>query len=259
MTDESVEKNGCRATVNDLVAKGLLPASADEQVVRRETERVLKELSWRVTHDESASPTLETTSNPETREHVISLTKDFNPLGLDDQLDYLHELGHAWLGEHVNLLFATAYFHRDTPRALRFDQISESLRLASDWFVENWEFRRIPKQMADSVRRDSDQLLRLARAGKLPPAGAHSLALQHALLHLNVRPTLAVGSDGSMQRWVNAFLAILPNPPSASNLVLLTNRLLALWNSEYRVALSREDGLPCDFLSVIDADNVGAS
>ena len=113
--------------------------------IERTIGTVRAKLRWKIVEVRTGGTALEILSNPIEKTHTIHF-----PSNKIEPLDYLHELGHAWLGEHVHPLFSAGDFVEGTTDD-RIKQVTAEYRLAGDWFVEGWMYQKCPKETAEDT------------------------------------------------------------------------------------------------------------
>jgi len=73
------------------------------------TKKARNELSWQVREEEQPSGPLRIYSDPVARTHAIFLPLEHPEGGPDQELAFLHELGHALLCERVHPFFSSGF------------------------------------------------------------------------------------------------------------------------------------------------------
>lgn len=104
--------------------------------MKRTIRQMKDKLQWQVVETTNTSDVLEIISNPDTRVHHIYLPPADRDLR---EIEYLHELCHAYLAETVSPVFGGILV---SPRILqlpKYEQecITAAVRVASDWYVDD--------------------------------------------------------------------------------------------------------------------------
>jgi hypothetical protein len=197
-------------------------------------EAVQKSLTWSLQVDEAEVPCAEISSSERLRSHTIRIPN--RPFG---KLDFLHELGHAWLCENVHPLFSTCHFVPGTSRHAR-DIALEPIRHAADWFVEGWlrQFGRVAADRRAEVKQWGEEFWRLVQEHEDRYAAMiHTAYCRAILIHYR---DMQVESSGSLKPLTDVFLACPPSPPQFENFQALINALLAVPHPGYSVLRVRE-------------------
>jgi hypothetical protein len=206
--------------------------------MRRLIDTVASRLAWEVRHEQSASPELQIISDPWARRHTIHIPSG----GVDwRDIEYLHELAHAYLAERCHHLLGTAWFARQLPQAI-LRRLTPPLRCADDWYADALLMRRCPAEERAEIEEHAGYILALHRRS---PRGddellyGGGLILAQAVKYAAYRPH---DVPRRYRRAVEILLACNPDRPSVEAKRRLVNALLAL-TCDLRLSLAVREGV----------------
>lgn len=201
-------------------------------------KKVVNNLSWPILEKDSEVPAIRVISDNRNRTHFILMPDKKQNEGSD--LDYLHELGHATLCEKVHPVFATNGQFSPMANKRQFLPLLPALIAAGDWFVCHWQMEVLPEEMHKLIREHLPVVEEVLGSPKLPPLEIildSALLIAQAVHYLNE----PIDCGGVLKNVVDAFLSVPPERPSAENLILLVNRLMATYTDQ-RARLVSDDG-----------------
>ncbi|HXE96887.1 MAG TPA: hypothetical protein VN642_10805 [Dongiaceae bacterium] len=189
-------------------------------------KKAKSELSWTIQETAQESGPLRIFSDPVARTHTIFTPSAPPEGGVSEELNYLHELGHALLCEQVHPFFSNGFPIAGLDKA-QVPAVSPVLCAASDWFVGHWLMEFCPEVAIDELQKEYD-----ATAGIMEKGGPASvdkffvavLIIAQAIKYLN----MPVECSGILDMAVKAFLAVPPEKPSLRKIENLINSLLSL-------------------------------
>lgn len=195
--------------------------------------QVRSELEWPVLEQPHEMPVIRVVSYPRTHSHIILMPDKLHNKSSD--LDYLHELGHAYFCEKVHPVFsATGQFASQENKRL-FLQVIPALNAACDWFIGHWQLELSPQVAREQLRESLVVAEEVLGAQQLPPLDIildASLLIAQGIHYLD-EPFECVGL---LKTIVDAFLTMPPDQPSAENCLQLVNRLMATY-TDHRARL----------------------
>ena len=197
-------------------------------------KRVQATLKWQVSTIKHETRHMEITSDPIAKTHTIYIPP---PEAEWRDIEYLHELGHAYLAEQTHPLFSSAYFAKGTP-----DQEMQKFiwpkRTADDWYVDDLLIQWCPDEERAEIEEHADMIkyveeetspFWLYGAG-LMLAQAIEYRVEHPVVPESVKPV------------IDALRSFRPNCPNIRNLRRLTNKLALLVTTK-QIELAHEDRL----------------
>lgn len=201
-------------------------------------KKVFNDLDWPVLESPTEMQMIRILSDPKHKSHFKYQPAKGNDKGSD--LDHLHELGHATFCERVHPVFATNSQFPGLANKKQYLQMLPALSTASDWFVCHWQQELLPEQMHTVIRESLPVVEELLGKEELPPV---EIILDAALLIAQAVNYLGepIECGGPLKDLVDAFLSVAPEAPSAEQLELLINKLMATY-SEQRVRLVPDEG-----------------
>ena len=187
-----------------------------------------KELSWLILEEEQPSGPLHIFSDPLVRTHTIirSVAPPGDVGGPDQDIHYLHELGHALLCERVHPFFSNNFPINGLTRE-QMPAVSPVLSTASDWFVGHWLTEFCPEVAIPELKKEFAVTARMLDQKETPDLDRFFVAvliIAQANTYLGEQVTCA----GFLDEAVKAFLAVPPANPTLEKLEELINSLLAL-------------------------------
>lgn len=198
--------------------------------------RVRAGLKWHITEEIGNSPDFTITSDPWARTHTIRRPASGD---MPRDMEYRHELAHAWLAEHVHPLLSTAYFRRGISQD-SIEPLVSPKRCAADWFADallrTWCPRKADREVIEhlgyvfDLAGDAEQDISILYGGGLVVAQAVHWNLKRVVVPPIYRPV------------VDILLAFPPEKPSITKMRTLINRLAAL-TTDLRVAITHDDGI----------------
>ncbi|MBT0665605.1 hypothetical protein KI809_14950 [Geobacter pelophilus] len=201
-------------------------------------KQVRAELEWPILEKSHEMPVIRIASYPRTRSHVFLMPNKLHNKSTD--LDYLHELGHAYLCEKVHPVFsATSQFSSEKDKR-QFLMAIPALNAACDWFIGHWQMELSPQEARKQLQENIPIAEEVLAAPQLPPL---EIILDAALLIAEGINYLEEPFEcqGVLKTVVDAFLSVPPGQPSADNCSLLVNRLMSTY-TDHRARLINQDG-----------------
>lgn len=209
-------------------------------MTRKSTQNVLKKvfdnLDWPILESGTDMPMIRILSDHKNKSHFKYVpAKEQNK---SSDLDHLHELGHATFCEKIHPVFATNSQFPAMANKKQFLPMLPALSTASDWFVCHWQQELLPEEMCGVIRESMPLVEEILGKEELPPI---EIILDASLLIAQAKRYLdePIDCGGPLKDLVDAFLSVPPEAPSAENLTLLINKLMATY-SEERVRLVPE-------------------
>ena len=145
------------------------------------------------------------------------------------EIEYLHEIGHAYLCEWVNPMFGTQYFARSVTPA-QINEIQPASQGASDWFCDQWLFEITPAaekaEISESMGLIISQLQRSSAGG---PELFCMAVLIFAQAQKYCGEKLNMGEP--LKSGVAGLLAINPANPTVAKLQAAVNVLLSCYSN----------------------------
>ena len=191
-------------------------------------------LQWPITVSRGNQNVLCITSDPVKKSHTINFPPKrithHNPV-LD--VDFLHELSHAYLGENVHFQFATTIYHLSLTPLLQ--PIYPAIQSSLDWFVEDVVYSRCKDGFLAQLHKDTASLRRPKIIGfdSMDRPWISALILAQSIQYLNHKPTLVGWTKNAVER----FLDVPPDKPTIENLEALNNSLISLTNKDLKIRL----------------------
>lgn len=179
--------------------------------------------------------TLEITSDHAARTHTIYL-----PDHDVREIEYLHELGHATLGEQVHPQFATQYTVGADAETLHL--IKPACQAASDWFIDAWLMQLCPDEERAEIEEHCALICRRLQgrqSGTPDELFGGALMIAQAIKYCRAK----IQTGGLLAPAVDAYLTIEPHPPTVTKLAAVINALLAAAGYPHRVRLIDDQGL----------------
>jgi len=201
-------------------------------------KKVFNDLEWPILESPTDMHMIRILSDQKHKSHFKYVPAKENDKTSD--LDHLHELGHATFCEKVHPIFATNSQFPALSSKKKYLQMLPALSTASDWFVCHWQQELMPAEMQAVVRDSLPVVEEILGKEELPPIEIildASLLIAQAKRYLNE----PIECGGPLKQLVDAFLSVPPESPSAENLELLVNKLMAAY-SEQRALLVAEEG-----------------
>jgi hypothetical protein len=197
------------------------------------------ELSWMILEEPQASGPLRIFSDPMARTHTIFQPSNPPEAGPDQELHYLHELGHALLCEQVHPFFSTSFPIAGLDEKL-LPAVAPALSAASDWFVGHWMMEFCHDVAIAELKKEYEATAGVM--GKGEPLSVDKffvavLIIAQSIKYLNT----PVECSGFLDAAIEAFLAVPPDKPSVRKIEDLINRLLSL-GAPYRCRHMNSEG-----------------
>ncbi|MBC8018422.1 MAG: hypothetical protein H7X83_07890 [Verrucomicrobia bacterium] len=192
-------------------------------------KKVFNDLNWPTLERTSELPVIRVITDVRNRSHLILMPEKQHNKSND--LDYLHELGHATLCEKVHPVFATNGQFAPLVNKRQFLPLLPSLNAASDWFVCHWQQEILPAEMHKQIKDNMPVVEEVLGMPNLPPLDIildASLLIAQAVHYLDE----PIDCDGVLKNIVDAFLTVPPERPSAENCIILVNRLMAAYTDQ---------------------------
>jgi hypothetical protein len=196
-------------------------------------KKLRRDLDWPVLERPHDAPLIRIVSNTSNRSHVIFMPDKLHNRSND--LDYLHELGHAYFAEKVHPVFsANSQFARHENKR-QYVNLIPALNAACDWFIGHWQLEVAPKVLRKHLEESLpvvEDVLGEANAPPLEVILDASLLIAQAIHYLDE----PIDCGGLLKLAVDAFLSIPPDEPTPENCILLVNRLMATY-TDHRARL----------------------
>lgn len=198
--------------------------------LRSLAKKVRSQLDWPVLEQSHESPVIRIVSYPNTKSHVI-----LKPDKLHDRtndLDYLHELGHAFFCEKVHPVFSASSQFAPQGNKRQFLIVIPALSAACDWFIGHWQIELSPKEARKHLTESLPVAEDILGEPTLPPLEIvldASLLIAQAIRYLDE----PIDCGGVLKSAVDAFLSVPPEKPTVENCVLLVNRLMATYTDQH--------------------------
>jgi len=186
-------------------------------------KRIMSSLKWPTEYVRYDKPKLSITSDPLAKKHMIRVPTAGSPV---KEMDYMHELTHAWLGEKVHPFFSILFFRPKPPEAdLR--AIFAPYLTARDWFAGALLIAWCPKERSvDIIREVGNVIKRLETKGPLSGKDIYAISLVAAqAIYWGLKN---IEARGDLKTIVNILLKFRPEQPTVSKLTALTNQLAPL-------------------------------
>ena len=184
------------------------------------------ELTWTVLEEAKDSGPLRIFSDPRDKTHTIFLPPPTPGAGPDQELHYLHELGHAYLCERVHSFFASGFPVTGLDEGL-VPAVSPVLNVASDWFVGHWMMEFCNEVATAELLKEYEATAEMMAKEETPSIDKFFVAVLITAQSIKYLKA-PVECSGFLGAAVKAFLAVPPEKPSVSNLEELINGLLSL-------------------------------
>lgn len=184
------------------------------------------ELSWTVLEKMQEATPLRMFSDPVVKTHTIFLPAIPPDGGPDQELLYLHELGHALLCERVHPFFSSAFPIAGLDKG-QVPAVSPVLNAAGDWFVGHWMMEFCHDAAIDELKKEYAATAEMMEERVTPDLDKFFvvvLIIAQSIKYLK-EPVECSGLLGSA---VKAFLAVPPEKPSVRKIEDLINSLLSL-------------------------------
>jgi len=184
------------------------------------------ELSWTVLEKEQKSGPLRIFTDPVGRTHTIFLPSAPPDEGPDQELLYLHELGHALLCERVHPFFSSGFPLAGLDNG-QVPAVSPVLNAAGDWFVGQWMMEFCPDAAIDELKKEYAATAGMMAKGETP--GVDKFFVAVLIIAQSIKYLKApVECSGFLDAAVKAFLAVPPEKPSLRKIENLINSLLLM-------------------------------
>lgn len=206
------------------------------QATKNVLKKVFDDLDWPILESGTDMPMIRILSDHKNRSHFKYVPDKKQNKSSD--LDHLHELGHATFCEKVHPVFATNSQFPAMANKKQFLPMLPALSSASDWFVCHWQQELLHDEMLGVIRESMPLVEEILGKEELPPI---EIILDASLLIAQAKRYLdePIDCGGPLKELVDAFLSVPPEAPSAENLILLINKLMAIY-SEQQVQLVPE-------------------
>jgi hypothetical protein len=182
-------------------------------------------LHWKIRHEKEGD-TLHITSNPEVQVHIIHLPAVRTPAGDVQLIEYLHELGHAWLAEKRGPVFAVHKF-RCIGRAFKdvYPILEGPVKATGDWFADDLLMQWAPVSARAQIAEYLDPIWGAVASGLKMDAFlliTSAFVIAQGVQYLPKRPRI----PGKLKSLVDEFLSVSPAQPCTDNYSSLLNGLL---------------------------------
>ena len=216
---------------------GISPSVSGTEMSKRIKKLIKKirhRLQWPVAENRAPGiDTLSIDSDSRARIHRINVP------GHDVRdIEYLHELGHAWLCETVSPMFSGQTFGTVDIEVLSL--IQPASQAASDWFVDHWIYTMAPAEERREIEAVYSQMGAWLKDNKAVSADilcAAALFVAQADRYCGRKTRVG----GVLAQAVAAILTVDPSRPSLESLAAAINGLLACY-APYRVRPASDDG-----------------
>ncbi|MBC8018078.1 MAG: hypothetical protein H7X83_06120 [Verrucomicrobia bacterium] len=184
------------------------------------------ELSWPAQEVAQESGPLRIFSDPVVRTHTIFQPTPPLKEDPDQELHYLHELGHALLCERVHPFFSSGFPLAGLDEG-QVPAVSPVLYAASDWFVGHWMMEYCHDVAIAELKKEFEATAEMLEKGETPSIDKFfvaALIIAQAVKYLKA----PLECSGFLNSVVKAFLAVPPEKPSLLKMENLINSLLSL-------------------------------
>jgi len=150
-------------------------------------------------------------------------------------IEFLHELGHAFLCENIHQLFSTSSFLNYNEYRMKI--LVPIVRAADDWFVDQWLFEIAPNDEKKEI--EEHYKLVMASIEKIDSYEimvASAFLIAQAERYLKIKP----GITGDIRKLIDCFLNVNPEKPNVKKLEKLINSMLSLV-SDFQVEVCGND------------------
>ncbi|HEY5974227.1 MAG TPA: hypothetical protein VIU41_05745 [Geobacteraceae bacterium] len=197
--------------------------------LRHIAAEVRDSLTWPITEKTHEINEVRLVSYPYKMTHTLVVPEG----GVSDEtlLPYLRELGRAVLCETVHPVFAGVHFLSNHAQKRFLMPVVPALTAACDLFASQWLLDRCQTEARQALE---EQLAQVEEAMKDEEPPTTEFFLYMAMVVALAINTLGEPIDcgGPLDAAVDAFLAVLPDQPSAEACLDLVNRLLALYSDQ---------------------------
>lgn len=197
-------------------------------------QKIQSSLKWRVSTIQHETRHMEITSNPVEKTHTIYVPP---PDAEWRDIEYLHELGHAYLAETVHPLFSSAYFAKGTPDTL-VQILTWPKRTADDWFVDDLLMQWCPDEERAEIEEHVDMAAMIDEPDNPIWVFGAGLMFAQAIEYQVKHPPV----PKSVIPIVDILRSIRPGSPSLRNLRGLTNRLVSLV-TKHQLVVTNHNGI----------------
>jgi len=183
--------------------------------------RILGSLKWEVQNRTGDESEIQIISVAKHRRHVVSIPQRGDPVR---EIEYLHELAHAWLAERIHPLLSTAVIVPRPPADV-LQSLMAPKRCAADWFADAVLWEWAPKASAREIREHLGYILAMTPEelnGEMLYQGGLICA---QALYWKIRP---FNVPGPLQPVVDTLLKFPPDRPNLPKMQALLNALAAL-------------------------------
>ncbi len=197
---------------------------------------VQSSLSWPVvaaTHNGD----LDIISDPRTKTHTIRIPSDPGRAGEVREIEYLHELGHAYLAERAPVFCAHDFIAQGIHINSVLPNLAGPVRATADWFVDELLYQWVPDEERAEIEEHVEYIRRMIAEGDLGGGRGDqiggALILAQGIHYLGLHIPLS----GQVETYVNTLLSADPSTPTVENFSRLFNALLvpvgltAAWDS----------------------------
>lgn len=193
------------------------------KTVRQAIRQVESSLTWQVVtirHDQA----LDIISDPTNQVHTIRLDREDGPAGPIRQIEYLHELAHAWLAEREPVFCVHHFIAPGCDMSVVLQTLSDPVRMTADWFVDDLLMKWAPAAETAEIE-EHVHLVRRTLCGDptLAPSDMSLVLAQGVYYNIASLPS----SLHNLQELILPFLSVPPRKPSRDNFSRLFNSLLS--------------------------------
>ncbi len=197
------------------------------------------ELSWAAWEVAQPSGPVRIFSDPVEKAHTIFIPDERPAEGPDQELLYLHELGHALLCERVHPFFSGGFPITGLDERL-LPAVTPVLNAAGDWFVGHWMMEFCREVAIAELKKEYEATAEMMDKGETPTVDKFFVAV--LIIAQSIKYNKAqVECSGILDSAVKAFLAIPPEKPTVRKFEDLVNALLSL-GSPFRCRLVNSQG-----------------
>lgn len=150
-------------------------------------------------------------------------------------IEFLHELGHAFLCENIHQLFSTASFLNYTEYRMKI--LTPIVRAADDWFVDQWLFEIAPNDEKKEIEEHYKMAMKT-----IGHHDSYEMMIGCAFLIAQAERYLKIksGVTGDSRKLIDCFLNVNPGNPNVKKLEKLINSMLSLV-SDFQVEVCGND------------------
>lgn len=194
------------------------------KTVYKAIDKVLSKLSWPVYHAHH-NRWMEIVSDNTTQIHTIYMDN-----GSDKPLraiEYLHELGHAYLAERNSIFCVHRFRSDDCDINSIMPMLSNPVKSTSDWFVVDLLYQWCPDEEKAEIAEHVEYIRQIAASIKKysPDAYIAAFLVAQGVYYLKHRRNITALAN--INELVAYFLSVPPAKPTTGNFSILFNALLA--------------------------------